>query len=234
MRFQAFIFDLDGVILDSFREGIRRIRMICSVHEIPFDRTVRLRLTAAWGMPGEALLHQGLNLSSKVFAKELYKEWERIDQNDPPQLVPGARETLIWLRQNDFKCALLTSRNKKNTRNVLKRHDLLREFALVTTGEDVHHRKPDPRAMSPILEMLEDWKSIKAPECAFVGDTLTDVKCGVAAGLRTLVVQTGPFLLRHVKNANELPIPIGNVLGSIEELPGWVEENFDGTLKILS
>jgi len=232
MHLCAFIFDLDGVILDSFREGLRRIRTICAIHEIPFDRTTRLRLTELWGLPGIELLMQGLTLSERNFAEDLYREWERIDKSDPPGLIIGARETLIWLRQNGFRKAVLTSRNRKNARQMLQRHDIIREFALIITKEDVHHPKPDPRALRPTLEMFEERNGIKPSECVFVGDTLTDVACGVAAGLTTIVVQTGPYLLRHAKSVNELPIPLGNVLGSIDEIPGWVEENCENSLKI--
>lgn len=234
MDFKVVVSDADGVLFDSYREGLRRIRYLCSMHEIPFDRHTRLRLTELWGAPGVELLQKGLGLKSKAFAEELYQGWERIDQNEPPPLVPGAREAFIWLRQNGFKSALLTSRNRENTRIVLDRHDLTHEFAFIATREDVRYRKPDKRALRPILQFFEDEHGITPAECIFVGDTLTDVQCGVNAGVTTLVVQTGPYLIRHMKNAGELPIPFGNILGSLDDLPGWVEENYDGTLTRLS
>ena len=70
MRIGAVIFDLDGPILDSFREGLRRIRILCAIHDVPYEREHHKRLTALWGLPGIELLMQGLGISEQ-FAREI-------------------------------------------------------------------------------------------------------------------------------------------------------------------
>lgn len=99
MFLKAVILDCDGVILDSFREGLRRIRLIAAIHEIAFDRQTRSRLTDLWGLPGIELLEQGLGIN-RAFAERIYKDWEKLDITNPVPLIPGARETLYWLRKN--------------------------------------------------------------------------------------------------------------------------------------
>ncbi|MDO8407670.1 MAG: HAD family hydrolase [bacterium] len=227
MFLKAVILDCDGVILDSFREGLRRIRVIAATHEVIFDRKARSRLTDLWGLPGIELLEQGLGIGP-MLSRRMYAEWEKYDLVDPVPLIPGAREALYWLRKNGFVSCLLTSRHRKNLLEILDRADLEREFTLITAREDGGpYHKPDPRVFFHTLSTLELDKGIKKEECIFVGDTPSDILAGANAGIRTLVTQTGPYLLKH---AQMHPIPLGDILQSIDNLPLWVEENHDGPL----
>jgi len=229
MDLKAVIFDLDGVILDSFREGLRRIRRLASIHELPFDRETRRRLTEKWGLPGIELLMAGLNVN-RPLAEKMYKQWERMDTDEPIPLVPGTRETLYWLRRNDFVKCLLTSRHKENVMFLLDREDLVREFEVITTRQDVPYHKPDPRVFQHSLGALAA-ADITLEHCVFVGDTPSDIVAGEKAGIRMLVVQTGPY---HLKHAAQHPIALNDILQSIDDLPLWVEENFTGDLTTLA
>jgi HAD superfamily hydrolase (TIGR01509 family) len=233
MLIKGIVLDYDGVLLDSFRGGLRRIRNLCAEEEIPFGRDSRQRLTEAWGKPGIELLQTGLSINLAL-ATEINKRWIRLDNADPPSLIPGTREVLLWLRNNHFKVCLLTSRHKSNVEVLLKKQDLLREFAHVCTREDVPHSKPDPRALRPPLVALADEFNIKQKECVFVGDTPSDIEAGHRAGLTTLVVQTGPYLLKHSsKSFGGKRVPLKNVLASIDDLPFWIEQNHKGKLSEL-
>jgi HAD superfamily hydrolase (TIGR01509 family) len=152
--------------------------------------------------------------------------WETLDTSQRPQLIPGAREVLLWLRHNKFKLALITSRHKKWLTELLDEIDLLNKFEVITAKEDCPHHKPDPRVFRYALERLEEL-GIAKENCIFVGDTPSDTQAGHAAGLETLVVQTGPYMIEHV---NQYPIKLGNILRSIDDLPFWIEKNHEGVL----
>jgi HAD superfamily hydrolase (TIGR01549 family) len=221
--------DLDGVVLDSFREGMRRIQVLAAIEQIQFGRHTRQTLTQIWGAPGVELLRHGLGVSEEM-AEALYPKWERWDRTDPPPLVPGAREALPWLRKNNFTIALLTSRNRQNTEDVLKRHNIMHEFSVITTREEVRHAKPDPGVFRAPLAHLHEEFGIAQHECLYLGDTPSDIMAGHKAGIETLVVQTGPY---HIKHTAQYPIALDHVLVSIDELPLWLEEHHDGELTVL-
>ncbi len=220
--------DLDGVLLDSFREGLRRIRILCVLHDIRFERDTRAKLFNSWGLPGVELLIQCLGVNDAL-ARRMYIEWEKLDRVIPPPLIPGAREVLVWLRRNGFRTALITSRHRPNLLEVLDQLDLEREFLVITAKEDASpYHKPDPRVFRYALETLDTKCGVKKDECIFIGDTPSDTTAGHAAQIETLVVQTGPYLLEHMV---QYPVPLWNVLKSIDDLPYWVEKHHDGTLK---
>jgi HAD superfamily hydrolase (TIGR01509 family) len=227
MIVKAVIKDFDGVIVDSFREGIRRIKTICTIHNIPFTRAHHKQLTKLWGMPGVELLVQGIGID-REFAKEVfYPAWERLDISHPLSLVPRTREVLVWLRRNKIISTLLTSRNQKNTLAVLDYQDLTRNFEIISTKDDSPYRKPDPRAFDFTFHALAEHYNITKEECIFVGDTPADIEAGKAVDIETLLVQTGPYLLKHTQNIASLPIPLANVLNSIDDLPEWIQDNSD-------
>lgn len=226
MNVKAVIFDFDGPILDSFREGLRRIRIICAIMDIPFDRSHRKELTRLWGAPGAELVQQGLGLG-KTFAEEVfYPAWERYDLQNSIPLIPRTREVLYWLRRNNIICTILTSRQRKNITEIFDRLDLVRDFDVISAKFDTPHRKPDPRVFCHTLERLEKLFGILKNQCIFVGDTPADIDAGVNARIETLLVQTGPYLLKH---ADKLPLPLSSILNSIDDLPGWIEEHDERT-----
>lgn len=229
MQIKAVIYDCDGVVIDSFREGLRRIRVLAAIHDIPFTRSTRSTLTKLWGAPGVVLLEKGLGINNTL-AEEMYKDWEKMDLCDPIPNIPGAREVLFWARRNGFINCLLTSRNRENITAILDRTNLLCEFAFISAREDPCYSKPDPRAFRSTLEILEEQYRITKDTCIFIGDTPSDIQGGSNAGLETLVVQTGPYLLKH---SVQFPIPLANILQSIDDFPWWAEEHHEGTLKHL-
>lgn len=226
MDVKAVIFDFDGPINDSFREGLRRIKIICAIMDIPFNRNHRKELTRLWGAPGVELVQQTLGLE-KTFAEEVfYPAWERYDLQNPIPLIPRTREVLYWLRRNNIICTILTSRQRKNITEIFDRLDLLRDFDVISAKFDTPHHKPDPCVFCHTLERLEELFGILKNQCIFVGDTPADIDAGVSAEIETLLVQTGPYLLKH---ADKLPLPLSNILNSIDDLPGWIEEHDERT-----
>lgn len=225
MQVKAIIYDFDGPINDSFREGIRRIKILCAIHNAAFGREQRAKLVELWGLPGVELLQQSLGITPEL-AVPMYKEWERMDLADPVPLIPGAKDVLYWCHRNGFLNCLLTTRNRENITDIFERVDLMRSFDVMSTRQDVEHRKPDPRAFRYVLEKLSE-RGIPKDGCIFIGDTPVDIEAGKQAGIRTLVVQTGPYLLEHVV---KYPIDVRDLLKSVDDLPAWMEKNHEGAL----
>ena len=229
MDVRGILMDFDGVLLDSFRDGLRRIQILCALHDVEFSRNTRLKLFNLWGLPGVELLRQGLGINEEL-ARRMYTDWEKMDKVSPPSLIHGARTVLVWLRRNGFKAALITSRHRESLLEVLDLLDIKNEFLVITSKEDCPYSKPDPRVFRFALETLKERCGIEKSQCVFVGDTPSDTVAGHTAELETLVVQTGPYLLEHI---TKFPVPLGNVLRSIDDLPLWIEKHHEGELKEL-
>lgn len=213
---RAVIFDLDGTLLDSFSEGLRRVKIISELSGIKFTENVEKNLVSFWGMPGVELLEKSFGVPRHV-ARDLYKKWEIWDELDPIQLVPGALDTLEEISMNCCLIILLTSRNTENAIRILKLANISRFFDIVVgfngdkrSGIRVEHKKPSPLVFDPILAYINEEDNLKRSDCVFIGDTVIDAKCGVGAGIKTVAVLTGPatkeeFLEAGVREKNILP-----------------------------
>ena len=219
MHIRTVIFDVDGPLFDSFREGLRRIEALCKINGIEFSKAKRQRLIQIWGKWGVQLLEEGLGIT-KELAEHIYPQWEALDLVMPVPLIPGTRDALRYNRQMGIKNCILTSRLKQNFSLILEKQDLTREFTIVSTREDTEFKKPDPRVFDYVLCHLAEDFSITREGCIFVGDTPEDITCGQAAGIETLVVLTGPYWLEHIL---QYPVKPTNILPSVDYLPEWID-----------
>lgn len=223
---KAVILDLDGTLLDSFSEGLRRVRIISELNGIKFTEDAKKNLISFWGMSGVELLEKSLGIS-KSTAEELYKKWETWDELDPVPLIPGAIDALEEISLNCCLIILLTSRNTENAIRILKLTNISRFFdAVVGLDGDkksgirkIEHKKPSPFVFDPILSYISEENNLKRGDCVFVGDTLIDAKCGISAGIKTVAVLTGPATKESLL---EIGVKEKNILPSVASLTDWL------------
>lgn len=223
MLIKGIIHDFDGVVNDSFREGLRRIKVLCALMSIPFGMAQRMSLTEHWGKPGAKMLELALGISREA-AEEMYRQWEVWDLQDLMPFVPGAKEVLYWEKLCGFRNAVLTTRNRQNISDIFRKQDLESRFDVICTRQDTEYLKPDPRVFRFILERFLEQFGIAKEECIFVGDTPADIEAGNSTGIETLVVQTGPYLVKH---ATMYPVKLENIIISLDYLPQWIFVHHD-------
>ncbi len=97
---------------------------------------------------------------------------------------PGVPETLERLRQCGHRVGIVTRNCRAGVQSVFSRHPM--EHEVLLTRDDVERVKPDPAHLHEALDALE-----VAPEYALmVGDHITDIEVGHAAGTWTAGVLT--------------------------------------------
>jgi phosphoglycolate phosphatase len=97
---------------------------------------------------------------------------------------PGVPETLERLRACGYRVGIVTRNCRAGVQSVFSRHPLHHEVLL--TRDDVERVKPHPGHLHEALDALE-----VAPEDALmVGDHITDIEVGYAAGTWTAGVLT--------------------------------------------
>ena len=227
MLVKAVLFDFDGPINDSFREGLRRIEVLCGINGLEFNREKRRNLLRYWGLPGVKLLQLGLGIPEDE-AVRVYQQWEIYDLVYLVPLVPGSREMLIHNRLAGIVNTLITSRNRDNVLPILEKHGIRDYFSVIQTKQDWPIGKfdptsgvPNPKVFDYALKVLQNL-GIGKEECVFVGDTPSDVECGLAAGIEMVVVLTGPYWMEHFINYPRLKPQ--NILPSVDYFSEWLDK----------
>lgn len=189
MRFDAIIFDLDGVICSTDEYHYRAWKEMADGMGIPFDRTVNNRLRGVSRMAsleiilekyhGPALTQQDKERLAQQ-KNDIYRESLReMSTADLPREV---KETLDALRARGIKLAIGSS--SKNTPFILERIGLADYFDAVSDGNNITHSKPDPEVFLKAAEML----GMAPARCLVVEDAVSGAQAGHAGGMKVACV----------------------------------------------
>lgn len=104
------------------------------------------------------------------------------------EAFPEARPLLLSLREAGLRVGVLTNDDRERSIQALQRKGLGDLIEAVAGGDEVKSPKPDPELLHLLCRRLE----VDPRECAVVGDALSDIKMGQAAGVKlTIGVATG-------------------------------------------
>lgn len=184
------IFDMDGVLIDSYRAHFESWRIIAAEEGLQiteeqfaqtFGRTSREIIAALWGKhtPDEAKIRE-LDERKEAAFRELLR--------DHFPIMPGAPELLDALHEAGFALAIGSSGPPENVALTLKKLGRRDLFGAVITGKDVTRGKPDPQVFLLAAERL----GVPPQRCAVVEDAPPGVEAAHRAGMVAVgLVSTG-------------------------------------------
>ena len=185
MKFQAVIFDLDGVICFTDEYHYRAWKSMADGMGIPFDREINNRLRGVSRMASLEIIlekYQGPALSQEKKEQlaqqknDMYRE--SLKEMSTADLSDEVRETLDALRAMGLKLAIGSS--SKNTPFILGQIGLKDYFDAVSDGNNITHSKPDPEVFVKAAQMLD----IAPENCLVVEDAVSGAEAGHAGGMK--------------------------------------------------
>ena len=185
MKFQAVIFDLDGVICFTDEYHYRAWKSMADSVGIPFDRTINNRLRGVSRMASLEIIlekYHGPALSEEQKAalaqqkNDIYRE--SLKEMSTADLSDEVKETLDGLRAMGLQLAIGSS--SKNTPFILGQIGLSGYFDAVSDGNNITHSKPDPEVFVKAAQML----GIAPEHCLVVEDAVSGAEAGHAGGMK--------------------------------------------------
>ena len=184
--FDAVIFDMDGVLIDS--EPLWKIAMeeVFSNHgskltKQDFQRTVGLRIDeviAYWHK------HEGWrNVSPEAVEREIVmKMVELIRENAQP--LQGVVETLEYLKKSNKKIGLATSSYEILIQTVLRELNIISYFDFTHSAEHEAYGKPHPAVYLSVANSL----GIHPVRCLVIEDSLNGIISAKAARMKVVCI----------------------------------------------
>jgi HAD superfamily hydrolase (TIGR01509 family) len=187
-RYPTLLWDIDGTLIDTthlvassldhvYRKFLGRTMPMDDIRAIigtPLAEQVRV-----FGDPAE------FGTTAEEMEAEFIRYWE--SRKHEERMIPEVIATLVAGKRQGRKTALVTSKNHEEIRNTLPRIEIAGSVDAVVTADDVERPKPDPEGVRQALRLLDSAPS----EAIFIGDTVHDMRAGLAAGVARCAVTWG-------------------------------------------
>jgi sugar-phosphatase len=185
-QFDAVIFDMDGVLIDS--EPLWKIAMEevfssfgSRLTKQDFQKTVGLRIDEVvifWHQ------HEGWKNVTPVDVEQqiVLKMVELIMANAAP--LTGVLETLAYLKEKELKIGLATSSYEILVKTVLRELKIESYFDFYHSAEHEEFGKPHPAVYLTVAERL----AVKPTSCLVIEDSLNGIVSAKAARMKVVCI----------------------------------------------
>ncbi len=180
---KGFIFDLDGVIVDTAKFHYLAWRKLAN--NLGFDitenqneqlkgisRLKSLEIILEWG---KVKLSQDEFMEQMALKNDNYLSY--ISTMTKKDLLPGVSNVIDYLSENNIPFALGSA--SKNARIILEKTDLIHKFKAVVDGNDVKKAKPNPEVFLIAASKLK----IEPENCVVFEDSVAGIQAANTANM---------------------------------------------------
>jgi phosphoglycolate phosphatase len=192
MSFKLLICDLDGTLVDSFRDiATSSNLLLASLDAAPLpDGVIRPWIGRGVGYLVDGVLAEaGISVEDSAALVARFRSLYRQHALDETRPYPGVRKALHCLAATPdaMQLAVLSNKPEAATRAILDALQISAPFSLVAGGDTFEEMKPSPVPVCRIMEVL----GYSAAETALIGDSVYDLQAGKAAGVGTIAALYG-------------------------------------------
>jgi phosphoglycolate phosphatase len=188
------IFDLDGTLIDSRLDLVHSVNAALAHIGRP---GLPEEVIASYVGDGAPILIQralGAEVRDEVLVRqglEFFLSYYRAHKLDHTKVYPGVMEALAAIQNSanglPRKMAVLTNKPVNPSRAIVRELGLGKFFAQVYGGNSFSTKKPEPEG----ARMLLEENGVPPEQAVMVGDSHTDIRTGLNAGMYTVGVTYG-------------------------------------------
>ena len=180
MQETAFIWDLDGTLLDSYEAILLGIEETYAQLSIPFDKEKVQAFILKYSVQDllvQVAEERGLDVDrlNQVRAQSL------AEKNAQVILMPGAREVLAWANQQGIQQFVYTHKGD-NALTILRDLGLDVYFKEILTSQSGFARKPSPEAATYLISKYH----LKPEQTYYIGDRSLDIDFAQNSGIQSI------------------------------------------------
>lgn len=174
------IFDMDGVLVDSYQAHLESWTRLYSELDVTYSEA---EFAADFGRTSRDILRRRFGEDfplEKIRALDERKEalFREVLQGDFPTM-DGAVQLIDSLVTDGFSIAVGSSGPPENIALCLEKLSCCEKFAAIVTGADVSCGKPDPQ----VFQMAASRMNVSPDSCAVVEDAIHGVEAANRAGM---------------------------------------------------
>ncbi len=196
MAITAFLFDLDGVLVDTARFHYQAWRRLANELGFDISETFNETLKGISRMESlDLILAQGnlvLPDDRKLQLAAQKNDWylELVNRMTSADILPGVPEFFAQVRQAGLKAALGSV--SKNAGLILERVGMAGAFDAIIDGNKITRSKPDPEVFLAGAAEL----NVQPTDCVVFEDAVAGVEAAKRAGMRAVGIGSPTLLTR--------------------------------------
>ena len=207
MQGTAFIWDLDGTLLDSYEAILSGIEETYAQFSIPYNKEEVRAFILKYSVQellAQVAEERGLDLGllNQVRAQSL------AEKNAQVILMPGAREVLAWANQQGIQQFVYTHKGD-NALTILRDLGLDVYFTEILTSQSGFARKPNPEAATYLINKYH----LKPDRTYYIGDRTLDIDFAQNSGIQSI-------------NFLGSPVDCNHQISCLADIPSLFFENF--------
>ena len=199
MQKTAFIWDLDGTLLDSYEAILAGIEETYRQFSIPYNKEEVRAFILKYSV--QDLLEQvaeerGLDpvKLNQVRAQSL------AEKNAQVVLMPGAREVLAWADKQGIQQFVYTHKGD-NALTILRDLGLDVYFTEILTSQSGFARKPSPEAATYLIDKYH----LNPEQTYYIGDRILDIEFAQNSGIQSINFLESPAVCnRQISHLEEI------------------------------
>ena len=191
MQKTAFIWDLDGTLLDSYEAILSGIEETFGQFSIPYDKEKVREFILKYSV--QDLLEQVAeerNLDVEVLNQ--VRAQSLAEKNAQVVLMPGAREVLAWADEAGIQQFVYTHKGD-NAFTILSDLGLESYFKEILTSQSGFARKPSPEAATYLLDKYQ----LDPDNTYYIGDRTLDVEFAQNSDIQSINFLESSFEGNH-------------------------------------
>jgi phosphoglycolate phosphatase len=216
---KLILFDLDGTLVNSIVDITNALNYAIEPYHLE-----KMTVERTAGMVGEGLTRliekmlgaDRTALRRDVLDRFIYYYSEHLV--DFTRAYPGVRETLETLAE--YRKAVISNKRERLSRRLLEELGLASYFDIIFGSDSAEEKKPSPKPILRILEML----GLQPESAVIVGDSNYDIEAGKAAGIWTVAVTYGYRDASLLQGADV-------IIGDIRDLPRGLRDMDSGRVR---
>ena len=180
MQKTAFIWDLDGTLLDSYEAILSGIEETFAQFAIPYDKEKVREFILKYSVQ-DLLVQVAGERKLDVEVLNQVRAQSLAEKNAQVVLMPGARDVLAWAEESGIQQFVYTHKGD-NALTILRDLGLESYFMEILTSQSGFARKPSPEAATYLIDKYQ----LNHDNTYYIGDRTLDVEFAQNSGIQSI------------------------------------------------
>ena len=200
MQKTAFIWDLDGTLLDSYEAILSGIEETFAQFSIPYDKGKVREFILKYSVQ-DLLVQVAEERKLDVEVLNQVRAQSLAEKNAQVVLMPGARDVLAWAEESGIQQFVYTHKGD-NALTILRDLGLESYFTEILTSQSGFARKPSPEAATYLLGKYQ----LDSEKTYYIGDRTLDVKFAQNSGIQSINFLESSYEGNHrIQSLTDIP-----------------------------